>query len=89
MGHDRVHWGSVTFVQRFGSSLNLNPHMHVLMIDGSTSMGRTLRFSYRPRRILCLCTRHGLLDDIQADLLADEEPVLAALMAASVRGIIA
>ena len=21
----------VTFVQRFGSSLNLNPHMHVLM----------------------------------------------------------
>ena len=67
------------------------------------SMGRTLRFSYRPRRcpnvqqivqtsayrILCLCTRHGLLDDIQADPLADEEPVLAALMAASVRGPIA
>ena len=52
-------------------------------------MGRTLRFSYRPRRILCLCTRHGLLDDIQADPLADEDPVLAALMAASVRGIIA
>ena len=40
-------------------------------------------------RILCLCTRHGLLDDIQADPLADEEPVLAALMAASVRGTIA
>ena len=103
MGHDRARWGSVTFVQRFGSSLNLNPHMHVLMIDGSTSMGRTLRFSYRPRRcpnvqqivqtsayrILCLCTRHGLFDDIQADPLADEDPVLAALMAASVRGIIA
>ncbi len=26
--------GSVTFVQRFGSSINLNPHMHVLMLDG-------------------------------------------------------
>ena len=27
-------WGLVTFAQRFGSSLNLNPHMHVLMLDG-------------------------------------------------------
>ena len=26
--------GSVTFVQRFGSALNLNPHFHVLMLDG-------------------------------------------------------
>jgi len=26
--------GSVTFVQRFGSSINLNPHMHVLLLDG-------------------------------------------------------
>ena len=34
MGHDRARWGSVTFVQRFGSSLNLNPHIHVLMLDG-------------------------------------------------------
>jgi len=24
----------VTFVQRFGSALNLNPHFHVLMLDG-------------------------------------------------------
>ena len=34
MGHDRARWGSVTFVPRFGSSLNLNPHVHVLMLDG-------------------------------------------------------
>ena len=34
MGHDRAPWDSVTFVQRFGSSLNLNPHVHVLMLDG-------------------------------------------------------
>ena len=34
LGHDRARWGSVTFVQRFGSSLNLNPHVHVLMLDG-------------------------------------------------------
>ena len=41
------------------------------------------------RRIIRLCTRHGLLDDTQADRLADEEPVLAALTAASVRGTLA
>ena len=29
LGHDRARWGSVTFVQWFGSSLNLNPHLHV------------------------------------------------------------
>ena len=26
--------GGITFVQRAGSSLNLNPHLHVLMLDG-------------------------------------------------------
>jgi len=26
--------GAVTFVQRFGSALNLNPHLHVLVADG-------------------------------------------------------
>ena len=33
-GYKHSRCGSVTFVQRFGSSLNLNPHAHVLMIDG-------------------------------------------------------
>ena len=33
-GYEDGRCGSVTFVQRFGSSLNLNPHAHVLMIDG-------------------------------------------------------
>ena len=36
-----------------------------------------------------LCTKRGLLDDTAADRLADEEPVLAALTAASVRGLTA
>ena len=34
MGHGSARWGCRTFVQRFGSSLNLNPHVHVLMLDG-------------------------------------------------------
>jgi hypothetical protein len=31
---ERVEVGAVTFVQRFGGSLNLNPHLHVLVLDG-------------------------------------------------------
>ncbi len=41
------------------------------------------------RRIIRLCTKRGRLNDTSADPLSDEEPVLAALTAASVRGIIA
>ncbi len=33
-GHEGVRCGSVTFVQRFGSALNVNPHFHVLVPDG-------------------------------------------------------
>ena len=105
MGHDRARWGSVTFVQRFGSSLNLNPHIHVLMLDGVYVDGEDAPvFVPAPplsdqavqqivetsaRRIMRLGTKRGLLDDTAADPLADEEPVLAALTAASVGGIIA
>ena len=105
MGHDRARWGSVTFVQRFGSSLNLNPHIHVLMLDGVCVDGEEAPvFVPAPplsdqavqqivetsaRRIMRLCTKRGLLDDTAADPLADEEPVLAALTAASVRGLTA
>ena len=34
LGYARGRCGSVTFVQRFGSSLNVNPHIHVLTFDG-------------------------------------------------------
>ena len=33
-GHPGGRTGGITFVQRFGSSLNLNPHLHVLIMDG-------------------------------------------------------
>ncbi len=105
MGHDRARWGSVTFVQRFGSSLNLNPHVHVLMLDGVYVDGEDAPVSVpapplsdqavqqivetSARRIIRWCTKRGLLDDTAADPLTDEEPVLAALTAASVRGITA
>jgi len=30
-----VHFGAVTFVQRFGDALDLNPHFHSLVLDGA------------------------------------------------------
>jgi hypothetical protein len=44
----QVHAGSVTFIQRFGSSLNLNVHYHVLFLEGvfleRADQGRKPRF---------------------------------------------
>jgi hypothetical protein len=34
LGRTNVEAGAVTFVQRFGSSLNLNVHFHVVVLDG-------------------------------------------------------
>jgi hypothetical protein len=28
-----VHFGAVTFIQRFGDALDLNPHFHTLVLD--------------------------------------------------------
>jgi ribosomal protein S27E len=102
LGHSDGRCGSVTFVQRFGSSLNVNPHIHVLFLDGVYVDGdEGLEFiaaaklgdddvqqivETTARRLIRLCTKRGLLDDVQIDTLADEEPVLAAITAASVRG---
>ena len=39
--------GAITFVQRFGGALNLNPHLHVLVADGAfvcPEDGRAPRF---------------------------------------------
>ena len=33
-GIPRGHCGAVAFIQRFASSLNLHPHVHVLVLDG-------------------------------------------------------
>jgi ribosomal protein S27E len=69
--------GAVTLIQRFGSALNLNPHLHMLFIDGAyTFRGRGAVFhrARRPtdlevarlldrlsRRIVKLLERLGLL----------------------------
>ena len=40
MERQQVHPGSVTFIQRFGSALNLNVHYHLLFLEG-VSLDRT------------------------------------------------
>ena len=50
----KVHAGSVTFIQRFGSALQLNVHYHVLFLDGvfldRTDRGAPPAFSQVSRR---------------------------------------
>jgi hypothetical protein len=69
--------GAVTLIQRFGSALNLNPHLHMLFLDGAYSFSTrkaTFQRARRPdnnelnqlldtlsRRIVRLLERRGLL----------------------------
>ena len=41
LGYTETRGGAVTFVQRFGSALNLNPHFHSLGLDGVYAMDRS------------------------------------------------
>jgi hypothetical protein len=41
--------GAITFLQRFGGSLNLNLHLHVVFLDGLRVMGRGAFNFTRPR----------------------------------------
>ena len=49
-GQPDAQTGSVTFVQRYGSALNLNVHMHLLALDGwfAVSEGGELAFVQAP-----------------------------------------
>ena len=92
--------GAVTFVQRFGDALNLNVHFHALVLDGAYEAGG--RGAFRPappperpelERVLRRVARRldKLLDEygLEASLLADDQPLLAGLAEASIRGRIA
>jgi len=95
--------GAVTFVQRFGGALNLNVHFHSLVLDGVYDVKDEMRFRPLPppddeevervvRGIACgiarLLERRGLGSE-EVDSFAGEEPLLAALYSASVRGRVA
>lgn len=108
-GVSRGFCGAVTFVQRFGSALNLNLHFHTLALDGVYEIrdGGAARFHPLPppddaevarvvariaRHLERLLARKGLLPDAdptEADPLAEQAALLAALAAASVQGRVA
>jgi hypothetical protein len=90
--------GSVTFAQRFGSAMNLNPHFHCLVVDGIFN-GKNAAFHRAPalrgedvkeivettaHRVIRLLERQGVLEADAYDDLADEQPVLSGITAASV-----
>ena len=95
---------SVTFIQRFGSALNLTPHFHSLVLDGvypgpahnpgrfvplpppeTEDVARVMEGT--ARRMMRLLEMRGL--EGSDDPLASEDPLLATLMAASIRSRIA
>ncbi|MBW2243537.1 MAG: transposase [Deltaproteobacteria bacterium] len=97
--------GAVTFIQRFGSALNLNLHFHTLVLDGvytyTAGHGQAPRFLLLPppnadevARVLAGTARRiqRLLEaraEDDSDALARDEPLLALLAAASLRNRIA
>ena len=101
LGIAKSRCGAVTFVQRGGDALNLNVHLHTIAIDGvyaAVADGTPVFYRLAPpdddeiarvatrvaRRIAHVLARQG--DESVGDPLAEREPWLAALAAASVRG---
>jgi len=97
----RAQCGAVTFIQRFGSALNLNVHFHTLALDGvytyAPDATENPRFLPLPppsddevARVLSGTARriHRLLEarvDGDDDALARDDPLLALLTVASLR----
>ncbi|MEN8183019.1 MAG: transposase [Myxococcota bacterium] len=91
--------GAVTFIQRFGSALNLNLHFHTLALDGvyPRDDGTATRFRPLPppsadevSRVLAGTARRiarllASRAEGDDDTLARDEPLLATLAAASLR----
>ena len=90
-GHGDGRYGSVSFVQRFGSALNLNPHYHVLMPDGVyvTGADGTPSFVRAPQLTDDEVQRIVETTASNVDPLWQDEPLLATITAASVQGQIA
>jgi hypothetical protein len=104
--HQRdAHAGAVCSVQRWGGSVNVNPHLHALASDGVfvREADGTLRFRALPEptkgeiaavawttceRVVALLRKRGQWLDAppENDALAEKEPLLAQLYAASIAG---
>jgi hypothetical protein len=104
LGIRRGSCGSVTFIQRFGSALNLTPHFHTLVLDGVYTglSSRPGPFSPLPppetedvARVLAGTARRILRRlersgaEMEEDPLAADDSLMAMLGAASIRSRIA
>ncbi len=95
--------GAVTFIQRFGSALNLNVHFHTLALDGVYTRGDGTAARFHPlpppsadevARVLAGTARRiarllASRSEGDDDALARDEPLLATLASASLRARIA
>jgi hypothetical protein len=102
-GTPRGQCGSVTFIQRFGSALNLNVHFHTLALDGvyTRDQGSAPRFLPLPppspdevARVLAGTARRlarlvASRAEGDDDALGRDEPLLATLTVASLRSRVA
>lgn len=99
-GIPRGQCGAVTFIQRFGSALNLTPHFHVLVLDGvyAAEEGQVPRFyPLRPpdkKDVMAVAARVAeraavLMETPENGEDGIEEPELGALYNASIMGRIA
>ena len=94
--------GSVTFAQRFGSALNVNPHFHSILLDGVFN-AKTNTFHPAPPlkdedvkdivettayRVIRMLQRRGVLEQNEFDEFAEEQPVLAGITSASIIGLV-
>ncbi len=73
---------SVTFAQRFGSALNLNPHFHSLLLDGVFNT-KTDVFHSAP-----LLRDEDVKQIVEITAYRDEQPLLAGMTSASVMGLV-
>jgi hypothetical protein len=92
--------GAVAFVQRFGSAANLNPHAHILVLDGvyaSLDAERPVFYSVRPpdtkdvagvaERVAMRVT--ALLEERDSGSAPEQEPAMAAIYGSSITGTLA
>ncbi len=103
LGIKECQGGCVTFSQRFGSALNLNPHFHSLALDGVFNRKNATFHEAPPlrdedvkrivettaHRVIRLLERHGVLDENAHDDFAAEQPILSGITAASVSNMVA
>jgi Putative transposase len=108
LGFCNLQGGSVSFIQKFGSSLNATPHYHCLLLDGGYTFSDDTDdpiFVVTPppsdedvkqiaetvaARALRLLEKRGVIGEQDLyDPFSEENPLLAGMTAASVRGMIA